>query len=304
MASTNPGSGNAGPSNPDPATAATTNNKPHAGKKTIYLKWMMPKGGFTWPDRPTVTKRMGLDVKITASMVKAGGADSKINKPNVVTFLVEAFEAFAAGLLINDPAVTDRETVTASAFAVAQAQVPWLNEVSVDVFLQLTDAICKARVAYYMDTPDEQYDAERRRLENSHAHRLFSATDDFIETFVPVARRYNWEGAGEGDDVAALTAGMGLEEDFGFELPPMQVITCQADADRYAAQAAEELAGLQRKYGRLGNEGEGEDEEGEEYEVGDEEDYEDDEDDEIMGGEVVYDETMGGEDEAVEVDEE
>ncbi|KAB5532655.1 hypothetical protein GE09DRAFT_1227834 [Coniochaeta sp. 2T2.1] len=286
------------------SSSASANNSAVHGNRTLNLKWLMPKGGFIWAEGRNITKRMDVDGKIITAMRITSGADFRLKKSDVVTLLVEAFEAFAAGLLINDPAVTDRETVTASAFAVAQAQVPWLNEVSVDVFLQLTDAVCKARVAYYMDRTDEQYDAEWHGLENSHAHRLFSATDDFIETFVPVASRYNWDGDGEGDLVAALTAGMGLEEDFGFELPPMQVITCQADADRYAAQAAEELAELQRKHGGLGNEGEGEDEEGEQYEVGDEEDYEDDEDDEVMGGDVGHDETMGGEDEAMEVDEE
>lgn len=63
-----------------------------------------------------------------------------------------------------------------------------------------------------------------------------------------MAIRYNWLGQSTTQHIATMAAAMSLDDDqFGMDLPPMQIIRSTADAEAYSAEAGRLLAVMQRE---------------------------------------------------------
>lgn len=187
----------------------------------------MPRACFNWPDRPHITAKMEIDDKVQNAMRTHGGAHFRFRRPEVVALLIEALETLAIGLMCNDASLTDKHIVMTSVISVAQAQIPWLEALSIEVVMGLIFAIVRARRSYVRATTEEQFSQDSKRLAGTSAQRLGLATDDFHDAFWTLARQHNWEGEDPAQHMATIAGAMSLVDNgLGLDhLAPLPTLT-------------------------------------------------------------------------------
>jgi hypothetical protein len=156
---------------------ASDGNLTNSSNRAIVLKWMMPRAGFTWPDHANVTKRMDLDQKIQNAMRDHGGTGFRFQRGPVVDLLVEALEAVTAALMCNDPSMSDKFIVMANAIGLAQAQIAWLEALSIEVVQELIFAMLRARKDYVLAVSDEDLERDEETHDGTNAQKLWDAVD-------------------------------------------------------------------------------------------------------------------------------
>lgn len=226
----------------------TSHGNNASDNRPIVLKSMMPRAGFIWPSPDHVATRRDFDFRIQTAMRSDGGANFRFQRKEIVDLLVEAFDTVATALMINDPTMTDKDVVMTNAIGLAQAQIAWLQALSIDIVQDLIFAIHRARTAYVMANTADRLDRDESTYNDTSAQRLWQAVDTFNEVLTRMARRYNWLGEGNAQDIAAAAAAMSADDDqFSLDLPPMQIIRTAEDAAAYGAEAARLLAAMQKE---------------------------------------------------------
>lgn len=281
----------------DSSNTTSTDNAGDSGhKRRINLKWMMPRAGFRWPDRPHVSTRIAIDDKIQDAMRTEGVPDFRFQRYPVVTLLVEALEALTTAVACNDLTLTDTDmrVVMITAVTVAQAQVAWLNKLSIEVILDLVWELLGARRDYVRATTVEQWEADVDRHAGTNAQRLYDAIDDFNCEIAKLGIRYNWAGETDAQHMARIAGEMSLgDPGVGLELPTLQLVNgprprppLTADEARRMSAAWALAAAEEEEERRMIADWEDGDSD---QDVAGHEDQEDDEDEAVDGNEMDID---------------
>jgi len=172
-----------------------------------------------------------------------GGPDFEFQRHDVVVLLVEALRAVTTALRCNDPSMTSEEIVVSNAIVLAQAQIPWMEALSISVILNLFSALDSARANCLSTLTKEDRDRDAEKLAGTNAFDLWEAVDEYSSTVKGLTVRYNWTEDNDAEHMATVASAMFLADDqFGLDLPPLQIINSEEDRQRYMDEALKVLA--------------------------------------------------------------
>jgi hypothetical protein len=195
---------------------------------------------------------MDFDQKIQNAMRAHGGPHFEFDRGHVVQLLVEGLQAMTTALACSDDTMTSEDIVMANAVALAQIQAPWMQGLSIVVILSLLSALAAGRASYLRIVTKKDMEREAKDNAHSFARNLRDAVDDYSGLVTTLTERYMWNEKDRNQRHMSWVASSMLRggDDFGKDLPPLRVVTCEADRQRYleedrrtlAAQEAAKLA--------------------------------------------------------------
>jgi hypothetical protein len=170
---------------------------------------MIPRDGFIWRTNRQLMARMRTEKQIQTAMRQHGGEGFRFRRQEITDLLVKMLEVIGEALRINyvDVGPRDFNMDLITAISIAQAQIDWLNAVSLGAVILLVLELLNARMRYLAQHPEDNVTEDD--VVPTAAVRLQIGVINFANILLELRGEGRWTSDQVVQSLAAVAAAVG-----------------------------------------------------------------------------------------------